>query len=160
MFEEPEVQVVGAGITAAARGTVTELSDPNLPLTLYTGCMAILNAIARWQLGDFQPRIEDEKHKDVLLDLLKAIRQRAAPTHIIWVAAHWHVGDLRGNELADVKANLGTAAEERLWDLDTPPIALYSTATLCLPLLHTAAWTLPVDKHARCFVGHLQAEWL
>eukprot|EP00961_Rhodomonas_salina_P237002 3203472-Rhodomonas_salina.1 len=57
-----------------------------------------------------QPQMEDEKHQDLLLKFLLAIRNRAAPTHVIWVAAH--IGD-PGNELADIKADLGTGAEER-----------------------------------------------
>eukprot|EP00961_Rhodomonas_salina_P078657 1057958-Rhodomonas_salina.4 len=42
------------GIAAATRGS--DLSDPNFPATLYTDCMALLNAIALWRRGDFQPR--------------------------------------------------------------------------------------------------------
>eukprot|EP00961_Rhodomonas_salina_P185603 2506050-Rhodomonas_salina.1 len=89
----------------AAAARALDLSDPNLPLTLHTDCMAILNAVARWRLGDFQPRLEDEKHQDILLELLHNLRMRAADTHFVWVAAH--VGD-SGNELADIEANLGT----------------------------------------------------
>eukprot|EP00961_Rhodomonas_salina_P051149 686252-Rhodomonas_salina.1 len=93
--------------------------------------------------------MEDEKHQDLLLEFLLAIRNRAAPTHVIWVAAH--IGD-PGNELADIEADLGTRAEDHLWDLETTPISLYSTATSSFPLLHAATWTQTVDKHARQFM--------
>eukprot|EP00961_Rhodomonas_salina_P079253 1065338-Rhodomonas_salina.2 len=119
--------------------------------------MAILNAVARWRRGDFQPRLEDEKHQDILIDLLRSLRLRAADTHFVWVAAH--VGD-QGNELADIEANLGTQSEDRMWELDTFPIALHSTATSTSPLLHAATWTPTVDRHAKNFVGQKQAEWL
>eukprot|EP00961_Rhodomonas_salina_P253121 3420719-Rhodomonas_salina.1 len=63
--------------------------------------MSILNAVARWRRGDFQPRLKDEKHQDVLLDLLRSLRLRGAHTlaHFVWIAAH--VGDA-GNEWADI----------------------------------------------------------
>eukprot|EP00961_Rhodomonas_salina_P299539 3939014-Rhodomonas_salina.1 len=144
------------GEMAAAARTL-DLADPNEPLTIYTDCMSILNAVARWRRGDFQPRMEDEKHQDVLLDLLKYLRRRGAQTHFVWIAAH--IGDA-GNEMADREANLGTHSEERLWDLDTFPIALHSTASSSFPLLHAATWTPTVDKHAKRFVGQKQAEWL
>eukprot|EP00961_Rhodomonas_salina_P060753 815611-Rhodomonas_salina.1 len=101
--------------------------------------------------------MEDEKHQDLLLEFLLAIRNRAALTHVIWVAAH--IGD-PGNELADMEADLGTRAKDRLWDLETTPISLYSTGTLSFPLLHAATWTPTVDKHVRQFIGANQAEWL
>eukprot|EP00961_Rhodomonas_salina_P095553 1285351-Rhodomonas_salina.1 len=119
--------------------------------------MAILNAVARWQRGDFQPRLEDEKHQDILLDLLRHLWLRAADTHFVWVAAH--IGD-QGNELTDVEANQGTQSEEKPWEQDTFPIALHSTATSTFPLLHAATWTPTVDRHAKQFVGRHQAEWL
>eukprot|EP00961_Rhodomonas_salina_P069204 928884-Rhodomonas_salina.1 len=131
-------------MAAAARGV--DLSDPNLPLTIYTDCMAILNAVVRWRRGDFQPRLEDEKHQDILLDLLHNIRLRAAPTHFVWVGAH--IRD-PGNELADIEANLGLQSEKTLLELTTFPIALHSTATSTFPLLHAATWTPTVDKHAQ-----------
>eukprot|EP00961_Rhodomonas_salina_P126671 1707245-Rhodomonas_salina.1 len=64
--------------------------------------------------------MEDEKHQDLLLEFLRAIQNRAALTHVIWVAAPF--GD-PGNELAVFEADLGTGAEERLWDLETTPIS-------------------------------------
>eukprot|EP00961_Rhodomonas_salina_P272102 3677163-Rhodomonas_salina.1 len=51
------------GEMAAAARTL-DIADPNEPLTIYTDCMSILNAVARWRRGDFQPRLEDEKHQD------------------------------------------------------------------------------------------------
>eukprot|EP00961_Rhodomonas_salina_P234475 3169103-Rhodomonas_salina.2 len=51
-------------------------------------------------------------------------------------------------------------SEEQLWDLDTFPIALHSTATSSFQLLHTATWTPTVDKHAKLFISQRQAEWL
>eukprot|EP00961_Rhodomonas_salina_P060889 817586-Rhodomonas_salina.2 len=119
--------------------------------------MSLLNAIVLWWRGDFQPRMEDEKHQDLLLEFLLVIWNRAAQTHIIWVAEH--IGD-PGNELADIKADLGAGAEEQLWDLETTPISLYSTATSSFPLLCAATWTPTVDKHARQFISEKQAEWL
>lgn len=56
---------------------------------------------------DFQPLIEDEKHQDVLLDLLKYLLRRGAQTHFVWIAAH--ISDSgTGNEMADIEANLCT----------------------------------------------------
>lgn len=133
-----------------------QLADVNIPLTVYTDCMAILNAIARWRRGDFQPRMEDKKHQDLLLAILNALRRRGAVTMIVWVAAH--SGD-PGNEAADRQADAGTRSEERWWELTTYPIALHSTTTSAMPLLHPANWTPTVDRHARGFVGRNQAEW-
>eukprot|EP00961_Rhodomonas_salina_P231313 3124295-Rhodomonas_salina.2 len=141
----------------AAAARILDLADPTEALTIYTDCMSILNAVTRWRRGDFQPRIEDEKHQDVLLDLLKYLRRRGAQTRFVWIAVH--IGDA-GNEVADIEANLGTHSEERLWDLDTFPIALHSTASSSFPLLQAATWTPTVDKHAKLFVGQKQAEWL
>eukprot|EP00961_Rhodomonas_salina_P293623 3933903-Rhodomonas_salina.1 len=73
--------------------------------------MAILNAIARWLRGDFQPWMEEEKHQDILTDLLQAIRRRTETTLVVWVAAH--ISD-PGNELADMAANAGTGEESIL----------------------------------------------
>eukprot|EP00961_Rhodomonas_salina_P254414 3437741-Rhodomonas_salina.3 len=44
------------GEMAAAARTL-DLTDPNEPLTIYTDCMAILNAVILWRLGDFQPSL-------------------------------------------------------------------------------------------------------
>eukprot|EP00961_Rhodomonas_salina_P116494 1567966-Rhodomonas_salina.5 len=107
MITVDEVQLVGAGVTGymsefirfsfsvggpatsqrgemAAAAMALDLADPNLPLTVYTDCMSILNAVVRWRRGDFQPRMEDEKHQDILLDLLKNLRHRASDTHFVW----------------------------------------------------------------------------
>eukprot|EP00961_Rhodomonas_salina_P304015 3941448-Rhodomonas_salina.1 len=132
-------------------------ADPHSPLTLYTDCMAILNAIARWCRGDFQPLMEEEKHQDILTDLLQAIRRRTETTLVVWVAAH--IGD-PGNELADMAANAGMGEENCSWDLDTCPIALHSISTSTFQLLHEANWTPTVDLHVRTHVGKQQAEWL
>eukprot|EP00961_Rhodomonas_salina_P157404 2119678-Rhodomonas_salina.1 len=142
-------------MAAAARAMAQ--AAPHLPLTLYTDCMAILNVISRWKRGDFQPRMEDEKHQDILTDLLHAIRRRTESTLVVWVAEH--ICD-PGNELADMAANAGTSKDTCSWDLDTCPIALHSIATSTFPLLHEANWTPTVDKHARVHVGKQQAEWL
>eukprot|EP00961_Rhodomonas_salina_P198284 2675269-Rhodomonas_salina.3 len=180
MIAIDEVQLVGAGITGympdfilfsfnvggqatsqrgemAAAARALNLSYPNLPLTIYTDCMTILNAVARWRRGDFQPRLEDKKHQDILLYLLWSLWLRAADTHFVWVAAH--VGN-PGNELVDIEANLGAQSEDRMWELNTFPIALHSTMTSTFPLLHAATWTPTVDQHAKNFVCQKQAEWL
>lgn len=141
----------------AAVARALQISNPDTPLTIYTDCMAILHAVAQWRRGDFQPRMDDEKHSDILLDILRAIRQRTASTHIVWVAAH--IGD-PGNEAADREADAGAHAEEQRWALETFPIALYSTISPRFPLLHAATWTPTVDRHASAFVGQFQAEWL
>eukprot|EP00961_Rhodomonas_salina_P198391 2676531-Rhodomonas_salina.1 len=133
-------------MAAAARATAH--ADPHQPLTLYTDCMAILNAIAQWRRGDFQPCMEDEKHQDILLDLLHAIQCLPAQTLVVWVAAH--IGD-QGNELADMAANAGTSEEHCSWDLDTCPIALHSISTSMFPCLHKANWTPTVDQHEKDF---------
>eukprot|EP00961_Rhodomonas_salina_P160450 2159918-Rhodomonas_salina.2 len=121
--------------------------------------MAILNAIARWRRGDVQPWMEEEKHQDILTDLLQAIRRRIETTLVVWVAAH--IGD-PGNELADMAANAGTGEESCSWELrlDTCPIALHSISTSTFPVLHEANWTPTVDSHVRTHVGKQQAEWL
>eukprot|EP00961_Rhodomonas_salina_P223598 3023679-Rhodomonas_salina.1 len=62
----------------AAVARALAMADRAIPLTLYTDCMAVLHAIARWKRGDFQPRMEDEKHQDILLDLLHSLRRRTA----------------------------------------------------------------------------------
>eukprot|EP00961_Rhodomonas_salina_P054516 732435-Rhodomonas_salina.1 len=68
----------------AATAQAMAHADQHLPLTLYTDCMAILNAIARWLRGDIQPRMEEEKHQDILTDLLHSIRRRTAATLVVW----------------------------------------------------------------------------
>eukprot|EP00961_Rhodomonas_salina_P041037 552196-Rhodomonas_salina.1 len=88
--------------------------------------------------------MEEEKHQDILTDLLSSLRRRTAHTLVVWVAAH--IGD-PGNELADMAANAGTSEENASWDLDTCPIALHSIATSTFPLLHEANWTPTVDRH-------------
>eukprot|EP00961_Rhodomonas_salina_P019009 256197-Rhodomonas_salina.1 len=94
--------------------------------------------------------MEEEKHQDILIDLLHALRRQTAPTLVVWVAAH--IGD-PWNELADMAANAGTGEEGCLWGLDTCPIALHSISTSTFPRLHEANWTPvtpTVDKHVRC----------
>eukprot|EP00961_Rhodomonas_salina_P122477 1649604-Rhodomonas_salina.2 len=132
-------------------------ADPHLSLTLYMDCMAILYTISKWRRGDFQPRMEDKKHQDILTDLLHAILCCTESTLVVWVVAH--IG-YQGNELADMAANAGTSEDTCSWDLDTCPIALHSIATSTFPRLHKANWTLTVDKHAQVHVGKQQAEWL
>eukprot|EP00961_Rhodomonas_salina_P294637 3934752-Rhodomonas_salina.1 len=90
--------------------------------------------------------MEEEKHQDILNDLLHSIRRRTAETLVVWVAAH--IGD-PGNELADMAANAGTREENCSWELDTCPIALHSISTSTFPLLHEANWTPTVDRHVR-----------
>eukprot|EP00961_Rhodomonas_salina_P116785 1571808-Rhodomonas_salina.1 len=135
---------------------VLQLSDPNTPLTVFTDCMAILNAIARWRRGDFQPRMEDEKHQDILLEILRALLRRGASTLIVWVAAH--SGD-PGNEAADQQADAGILSEDRHWEVELHPISLHSTNSHSFPVLHPANWTSTVDRHSRWYVGRHQAEW-
>eukprot|EP00961_Rhodomonas_salina_P204052 2753441-Rhodomonas_salina.1 len=60
--------------------------------------------------------MEEEKHQDILTDLLHSLRARTASTLVVWVAAH--IGNPR-NELADMAANAGTSEEDSSWDLDT-----------------------------------------
>eukprot|EP00961_Rhodomonas_salina_P058155 781842-Rhodomonas_salina.2 len=111
MVTRDEAQLVGAGVVGylpefirfnfsvggpatsqrgemAASARTLDLAYPNDPLTIYTDCMSILNAVALWRLGDFQPRLEDEKHQDVLLDLLRYLRRRGAQTHFVWITSH------------------------------------------------------------------------
>eukprot|EP00961_Rhodomonas_salina_P065883 885292-Rhodomonas_salina.1 len=119
--------------------------------------MAILKTIARWGLGDFQPCMEEEKHQDILTDLLTSLRCRTAHTLVVWVAAH--IGD-PGNKLAYMAVNACTSEENTSWDLNTCPIALHLISTSTFPLLHEANWMPTVDRHVRGHVGLQQAEWL
>eukprot|EP00961_Rhodomonas_salina_P050716 680974-Rhodomonas_salina.11 len=142
-------------MAAVARALAT--ADKNTPLTLYTDCIAVLNTIAHWKHCDFQPCMEEERHQDILTDLLHSLQTRTAPTLVVWVAAH--IGD-PGNELAYMEANASMSEEDSSWDLDTCPIALHSISMSTFPLLHEANWTPKVDRHARGYIRRQQAEWL
>eukprot|EP00961_Rhodomonas_salina_P276557 3736598-Rhodomonas_salina.2 len=111
--------------------------------------MAIIAMFSRWKLGEFQPRLEDESHPDIITDTIHALHARSgADTLIVWV--HAHAGD-PGNEQADYQGKLGiiiiivvvyscelapsrrarvepgTASDDSEWAVITSPMAFHST---------------------------------
>lgn len=101
--------------------------------------------------------MEEEKHRDILTDLLHATRRQTESTLVVWVAAH--IGD-PGNELSNMAVNVGNGVEQCSWDLNTCPIALHSISKSTFPCPHEANWTPTVDRYVRVHIGKQQAEWL
>eukprot|EP00961_Rhodomonas_salina_P227560 3076535-Rhodomonas_salina.1 len=65
--------------------TALQLSDTTIPLTIYTDCMAVIAMITRWKKGDWQPRLEDKVHPDLILTAIHALHARAgSETMIVW----------------------------------------------------------------------------
>eukprot|EP00961_Rhodomonas_salina_P084231 1131663-Rhodomonas_salina.1 len=132
--------------------SVLQDSDTDVPLTIYTDCMAVINMISRWQQGERQPLMEEESHPDIMTAAIHA------ETLIVWVKAH--AGD-PGNEQADTAAKAGALSErDAEWNIDTTPIKYCSNLTNSFPLLHEAKWTSTVEKHARHHLGCIQAVFL
>ena len=106
--------------------TMEEENEGHRDLTILTDSLTTIQIIERWKRGDFGPDELGEKHWDILLDMLRALRGRGGGTTIAWVRSH--AGDV-GNELADARAGAGIGSDTTRWDRDTHPIALYSLET-------------------------------
>eukprot|EP00961_Rhodomonas_salina_P045057 605054-Rhodomonas_salina.2 len=81
----------------AAVTSALQDADTDTPLTIYTDCMAVINMISRWRLGEKQPLMVGESHQDIMTAAIHALDARHTETLIVWVKAH--AGD-PGNEQA------------------------------------------------------------
>ena len=144
------------GEMAAVAWAATPATTPyTQPLTIITDCRSLIHIIQRWRRDDFAPYPEAERNWDILKDLLHHMRQRTAPTTLIWVKAH--SGDV-GNEEADRMANRGSCSSAREWELTTEPLQLHKSGDG--ELVSSQGWSKRATKAANEMYGDCIASWL
>eukprot|EP00961_Rhodomonas_salina_P231939 3133480-Rhodomonas_salina.3 len=143
--------VVQGEMGAAAEAVIW--ADRTKSLTVFTGCMTLLQVVTLWTRGDFTLSVEAEKHWDILSALLEGLCARTeagSQTLIVWVKAH--AGDV-GNEMADKAADRGCTSDDIKFDWPTVahPFLIYTINTD--EQLSQHGWSTKVWKHARETVG-------
>mmetsp|Transcript_69333 Transcript_69333/g.144581 ORF Transcript_69333/g.144581 Transcript_69333/m.144581 type:complete len:1175 (+) Transcript_69333:2-3526(+) len=143
-----EAAAIRGEMAAIAWATHPDQADIDEDLTIFTDSKTTMDIVARWRRRDFAPRAQDEKHWDILQDLLENLLKRTAKTTFVWVKAH--SGDV-GNELADHWAGLGTSSDTFRWERETTPLALhrFTDGTLISP----SGWSKAASKQAIDTIG-------
>jgi hypothetical protein len=125
-------------------------------LRVFTDCLGLVQIVRRWTRGDFAPRPEDEKHWDILEELLRDLSARTEDTQIIWIRSHRGDG---GNEIADQQAVKGCSnTDGKRYDRPRDAFELRELHTLSQVSPH--AWTQGAERYCRDFIGRITLQRL
>ena len=73
---------------AAALHGLLDFTAPGEDLLVFIDSLDLLQAIMRWQKGDFWPCTHEHSHMDILVPLVACLRQRAGITRLVKVKSH------------------------------------------------------------------------
>ena len=123
------------------------------PATLLTDSLSALWIIRRWLRRDFGYCLDEERHPDVVRELISLLHQRrAVRTDLVWIPSH--VGE-PGNEVVDGLAKRGVDAPHLILDRVCPDIEFWTPDR---ELANFLGWRTATTRRANSFSWAALAE--